>query len=108
MSKITYVTFAAGGGQYRVKTGDTILLNRLPTAEGETVKLDNVLLAECADGSIKVGAEAKNISVTATVSEQALGEKLRIFKMRRRKSSRRTNGHRQQLTRLLIGDIQGA
>lgn len=102
---VTYVTFAASGRQYRVKNGDNIIVNRMAVASGESVKLDNVLLVEHDDGAILVGADAAKFSLTAKVTEHMRGDKIRVFKMRRRKASRRTAGHRQDLTRLSIDEI---
>ena len=105
MPSATFVTFSAGGGQYRAKAGDTIVVNRMPQPVGETVALGSALLVEQADGGVKVGEEANRQAVSAVVVEHFRGEKLRVFKMRRRKSSRTTGGHRQELTKLRVDSL---
>lgn len=105
MSNLTHITFNSNGQQFRVQAGDTIVSNRIGRSVGDSVQLNNIVLAEYDDGKIAVGEAVKNINAQATVVSHLLGEKLRIFKMRRRKSSRRTQGHRQQLTKLHIEKI---
>ena len=102
-----YVTFVACGRQYRAKVGDVITTQRLPLAIGDETSFPQVILVENADGSIKTGEHASGVSVQASVVSHLRGEKLRIFKMRRRKSSRRTHGHRQALTRVSVDAIAG-
>lgn len=106
----TYATIAVSGSQYRVKSGDRITVNRMAAEVGSTLLLEEVLLLEHADGKVLAATEGKlpNAAVSATVEAHLRGEKIRVFKMRRRKKSRRTHGHRQDLTRLTIGDIKTA
>lgn len=105
-SRIT-ATFAAGGKQFRVKPGDTILLDRLHLPQGEEAVFDQVQLAEFPDGAIAVGTPAiPNARVTAAVDAHLRGEKLRIFKLRRRKNSKRSAGHRQDLTQITIRAVE--
>ena len=100
-------TFAAGGGQFRVKPGDTILLDRLAVPQGHEAVFDKIQLAEFPDGSVAVGTpEIPNARVTAVVDAHPRGEKLRVFKLRRRKNSKRTAGHRQDLTQLTIRAVE--
>lgn len=104
-------TVAVSGRQYRVREGDSIVVNRMPTAVGKTTHLKPVLLIETADGEIiapasRGGGTLPKAAVSATVDAHLRGTKLRVFKMRRRKASRRTNGHRQDLTRLRIKSIR--
>ncbi len=106
MSSLMYVTLNANTKQFRVKEGDIIVSNRLKNETGSTITFDDVIFAESDDGEIIIGDSLKNISVVATVVSHPLGKKLRIFKMRRRKASRRTQGHRQSLTELRIEKIQ--
>ena len=99
-------TIAVGGKQFRVRPGDTILLDRLAINEGEQAVFDKVHLAEFPDGSVAVGAPTlQNARVTATIDAHPRGEKLRVFKLRRRKNSKRTAGHRQDLTRITIREV---
>lgn len=104
-----HAVVVASGTQYRVKAGDTITVNRLAAEVGSEITLDRVLLVEKADGGVLPAAADGTVSgaaVTATVENHLRGAKLRVFKMRRRKKSRRTHGHRQDLTRLVIGSIK--
>ena len=105
MSNFLYVTVRAGGRQHRVKSGDVIVVNRLAAQNGESVVLSDVVMAEDSAGGVVVGGQTAGIQVSATVEEAFRGKKVRVFKMRRRKKSRTTAGHRQNLTRLRIGDI---
>lgn len=99
-----YVIIVVSGTQYRVKSGDVITVDRLSADIGSEIALEQVLLIEKAEGGV-VTAPGKDAAVTATVTEHLRGDKVRVFKMRRRKKSRRTSGHRQDLTRLTIGAI---
>lgn len=97
---------AFSGRQYRVRVGDSILVDRLPAAIGDSAALGKVLSVETAAGDIIVGKSLADAAVSATVAEHLRGKKIRVFKMRRRKSSRRANGHRQDLTRVTVNSIQ--
>ena len=103
-----YAVIKTGGKQYRVALGDVIRVERLPVAAGETVDLDQVLLIKD-EKEVRVGTPTLSESVTATVKGHGRGDKVNIFKMRRRKNSRRRAGHRQDYTELEvtgIGDVK--
>jgi large subunit ribosomal protein L21 len=87
-----------GGKQYRVAAGDKIAVEKLPGNAGDTVSLDDVLLAGDS-GEIK---DAKGLIVSAEIIAQERGEKVIVFKKRRRHNYRRKQGHRQSLTLLKI------
>jgi large subunit ribosomal protein L21 len=87
-----------GGKQYRVAAGDKIAVEKLPGEAGDTVSLDDVLLAGDG-GEVK---DAKGLSVKAEIIAQERGEKVIVFKKRRRHNYRRKQGHRQSLTLLRI------
>lgn len=89
-----------GGKQYRVAAGDKIAVEKIDGAAGDTVSLDDVLLASDGD-KLQSGA----IAVSAEIVAQAKGEKVIVFKKRRRHNYRRRNGHRQQHTILKIVSI---
>jgi len=89
-----------GGKQYRVAAGDKIAVEKIDGAAGDTVSLDDVLLASEGD-QLKTG----KIAVSAEIIAQAKGEKVIVFKKRRRHNYRRRNGHRQQHTILKIVSI---
>lgn len=97
-----------GGKQYRVKPGDTIVVERLDDEAGTSRVFGRVLLLET-DGGVRAGAPyLENVSVRATVLEHLRDDKVRVFKMRRRKKSRRAHGHRQHLSRVRIDGIDAA
>ena len=100
-----YAVIKTGGKQYRVNAGDRIEVEKLDAASGTELVFDHVLLIGEGDqvtiGKPIVGGAA----VRATVLEQGRGEKIRIFKMRRRKHYRKTQGHRQAFTALRIDSI---
>jgi large subunit ribosomal protein L21 len=90
-----------GGKQYKVAKDDVIRVEKLAGEAGGEIVLDQVLMV-----GDKIGAPlVAGAAVTATVVAQARGEKIIIFKKRRRQNSRRKNGHRQDLTILRITDI---
>jgi len=95
-----FAVVRTGGKQYRVAAGDKIAVEKIAGEAGDTVTLDDVLLAgEGAD--VKAG----NVTVSAEIIAQAKGEKVIVFKKRRRHNYRRKAGHRQQYTILRITAI---
>jgi large subunit ribosomal protein L21 len=100
-----YAVIQSGGKQYRVAAGETLRVEKLALAAGDKVAFDSLLFADDA-GKVTVGAPlVKGIKVQAEVLEQGLGEKIILFKYKRRKSYRRKNGHRQPFTALKITAI---
>jgi large subunit ribosomal protein L21 len=100
-----YAVIRTGGKQYRVTPDAVLTVEKLPAEAGATITFTDVLMAGD-DSGVKIGAPVlAGASVTATVLEQKQGEKVIIFKKRRRKNSRRKNGHRQRLTVLKITAI---
>jgi large subunit ribosomal protein L21 len=98
-----FAVIKTGGKQYKVAPNDVILVEKLPGQAGDTVILDQVLMV-----GDKVGAPiVAGASVTATLVEQTRGEKIIIFKKKRRQNYRRKKGHRQELTVLRIASIAG-
>lgn len=96
-----------GGKQYRVAAGDKIAVEKIDGEAGDTVSLGDVLLAGDG-GEVK---DAKGLTVSAEIIAQTRGEKVIVFKKRRRHNYRRRNGHRQSLTLLRIlavGDAKKA
>ena len=92
-----------GGKQYRVAAGDKIVVEKIDGEAGSSVKLSDVLLA--GDGGELTSVDG--LVVSAEVIAQAQGEKVIVFKKRRRHNYRRKNGHRQQHTILKITAIGG-
>jgi large subunit ribosomal protein L21 len=103
-----YAIIQASGKQYRVTPGDIISLDRLGGAVGETLKFDQVLLiGGTTDNQVLVGTPfVAQASTHAEIVDHSRGEKLLTIKYKRRKGYRRTIGHRQDLTRVLITKIE--
>jgi len=103
-----YAVIQTGGKQYRVKSGEQVKIELLAAEVGETVSFDRVLMLGEGEG-VKVGAPfVAGAAVKATVVAQGRGEKVRIFKLRRRKHFAKTQGHRQGFTEVRIDEIVGA
>lgn len=100
-----YAIIKTGGKQYRVAAGDMLKVETLNAEVGSQVTLSEVLAVS--DGNeLKVGAPfVEGASVTATVVSHGRHDKVRIFKMRRRKHSIKSAGHRQSYTELKIESI---
>ncbi len=100
-----YAVIETGGKQYLVTPGAVLEVEKLPVQAGGTVEFDRVLLVG-EQGQIRAGAPlVDHAKVVAEVVDQVKGDKIRVFKFKRRKSYRRTQGHRQNLTRLRIREI---
>jgi large subunit ribosomal protein L21 len=103
-----FAVIKTGGKQYKVAAGQTLTVERLPGAAGTAIALEQVL-AIGGDGGLKVGAPLLDGAVvTAEVIEQTRGDKIIVFKKKRRQNYRRKNGHRQDLTVIKITDIAGS
>jgi len=100
-----YAIVEIAGHQFKVEKDQKVFVNRLQTEEGKNVTFDNVLLL--ADGSkVTVGAPAiDGASVEAKVLKHLKGDKVIVFKKKRRKGYRVKNGHRQSLTEIQIESI---
>jgi large subunit ribosomal protein L21 len=98
-----FAVIRTGGKQYRVTPNAVLKIEKLEAEPGATVTFTDVL-ALGANGNLTVGAPVvAGASVTATVIAQDRLDKIIVFKKRRRKNSRRKNGHRQRVTVLRIG-----
>lgn len=101
-----YAVIRTGGKQYRVTEGQTLQVEKLAGAAGDAISFDEVLLVGGSE-SPKVGKPlVSGASVKAQIMGEERGEKLVVFKFRRRKNYRRKNGHRQVYTRVRITGIQ--
>lgn len=99
-----YAVIQSGGKQYRIIPGQTIRLEKLAGDAGAKVQLGNVLLL--ADGGdLKTGSALANVRVEATILETDRAKKIIVFKKKRKKQYRRTNGHRQDYTAVRIEKI---
>ena len=102
-----YAVIKTGGKQYRVAAGEKLKIEQLPAAVGAEIVLDQVLLV--ADGdSLKMGRPlVTGAKVQAKVLAQGRHDKVRIFKLRRRKHYQKHQGHRQNFTEIEITGITG-
>ncbi|MEY3747696.1 MAG: hypothetical protein RL194_1155 [Pseudomonadota bacterium] len=103
-----YAVIKTGGKQYRVAAGDKLKVEKLAGEVGSDITLDQVLMV--ADGdNVTIGAPLiDGASVKAKVVAHGRGDKVMIFKFRRRKHYRKTQGHRQDFTEIEIGTIAAA
>ena len=100
-----YAVIKSGGKQYRVESGAKLRLEALVADVGANVSFDQVLLVGSGD-AVKVGAPlVSGALVKATVLGHGRGEKVKIFKLRRRKHYIKNQGHRQNYTEVRIDDI---
>ena len=100
-----YAIVEIAGQQFKVEKDQQIFVHRLDSKEGEKITFDNVLLIETG-GKVKVGApNVSGAKVTAKVLEHLKGDKVIVFKKKRRKGYRVKNGHRQYLTKIEIQKI---
>ena len=100
-----YAIVEIAGQQFKVEKDQQIFVHRLEVKEGSNVDFENVLLIDNS-GKVNVGAPAvKGAKVTAKVLEHLKGDKVIVFKKKRRKGYRVKNGHRQYLTKLEIVKI---
>jgi len=101
-----YAVIKTGGKQYKVVSGEKIKVELLAAEVGQEIVLDQVL-AVGSGADLKVGNPwVAGATVTATVVSQGRHDKVRIFKMRRRKHYQKRQGHRQNFTELQIGTVQ--
>ena len=98
-----FAVIRTGGKQYKVAPGDVLEIDRLPGEAGATISFADVLMA-----GGKIGAPLlSGVSVAAEIVAQDRAPKVVAFKKKRRKNTHRKRGHRQQLTRVKIGEITG-
>ena len=100
-----YAVFQSGGKQHRVTEGQIVRLEKLEAATGDVVEFDQVLMVS--DGNdVKIGAPlVSGGKVTAEIVDHGRGDKVKIVKVRRRKHSRKQQGHRQWFTEVKITGI---
>ena len=101
-----YAVISAGGKQYRVAPGDRVRVDTIPVEVGAEIELSGLVAATDADGRMLTGNDLSNSKVLATVTGHDRGEKVLVFKMKRKKQYRRLKGHRQNYTELTIGDFR--
>jgi large subunit ribosomal protein L21 len=99
-----YAIVKTGGKQYRVEQGQSLLVERLPAGDGETVTLQPLLFVD--GGDVVDGEELSRVSVSARVVAHERGPKLRVVKFKPKRGYKRRNGHRQELTRIEITEVK--
>ena len=100
-----YAIIRTGGKQFRAEPGKTLRIPSLDTEPGQTVTFGEVLLG-ATDNDLKVGAPlVDGAAVTAEVVKHGRGEKIVVFKFKRRKNYRRKQGHRQGYTEVRVSEI---
>ena len=101
-----YAVIRSGGKQHRVEPGKTLKVEKLDVMVGKKVELKEVLMV-ADEGKITIGEPlVPKAKVKATVMSQDRDKKVRVFKMKRKKQYRRTNGHRQHFTELRVDEIK--
>lgn len=101
-----YAIVNIAGQQFKVEKDQKVYVNRLAGEEGSKVSFDEVLLID-KDGKIEVGApNVKGASVSAKILSHVRGDKVLVFKKKRRKGYQKLNGHRQDLTQIQIEGIK--
>ena len=100
-----YAVVRTGGKQYRLGVGDSVKVEKLSDEVGNIVELSQILMGSDG-GEVKVGTPlVTGASVKAEIVGHGRNKKIRVFKMKRRKKYRRTQGHRQAFTQLKVTEI---
>jgi large subunit ribosomal protein L21 len=99
-----YAVVETGGKQYKVEPGQTLQVETIAGEAGAQVELGRVL-AVADGGSVKAGKEVSGAKVTATIQGAMRGEKVIVFKFKRKKQYKRTIGHRQNYTVVKVDAI---
>jgi large subunit ribosomal protein L21 len=101
-----YAIFRTGGKQFRAEPGKSLRVPSIDVEPGNSVTFEEVLLG-AADNDVKIGLPlVQGATVTAEVVGHGRGEKIIIFKHKRRKNYRRKQGHRQGYTEIRVNDVQ--
>ena len=101
-----YAVIASGGKQYRVAPGDTLQVETLAGAAGAALEFDKVLAVGTDSGELLIGEAASVAKVNASIVKQTRGDKMLVFKFKRKKQYKKTIGHRQSFTDVKIGDFK--
>ena len=101
-----YAVFASGGKQYLVSEGDEVLIEKINTEKGKPVEFDRVILT-VQDEKVVVGKPYLKAKIKANVTEETKSKKIRVFKYKAKTGYHKTQGHRQNLTRVKIEKILG-
>ncbi len=102
-SDVAYAIVRVGGQQYKVSTGDTIVVDRVDAEEGKSLTFEPLAVRT---GSGEYDADvARHTTVKVKVDEHVLGKKIRVFTYKAKKTFKKARGHRSRLTRLTIESI---
>ncbi len=99
-----YAIVTIAGQQFKVEEGQEIFVHRLDANEGDSLDFSDVHLVD-RDGEVSIGTPFTGGTVNTEVLEHVKGDKVIVFKKKRRKGYRKKNGHRQQFTKLRINSI---
>ncbi len=100
-----YAVIENGGKQYRVAPGDKIRVDTVAGDPGASVEIGRVLAVFSDDQQLLTGDRIGSAKVTATINDHDRGDKVLVFKFKRKKQYKRTIGHRQNYTALTVNDI---
>jgi len=100
-----HAVIKTGGKQYKVSVGDTLKVEKLTAKEGETIKIDDVLALVDGENTTIGAPLVKGANVDVSVLAHGKHDKVKIFKMKRRKHYKKSQGHRQNYTELKIEKI---
>jgi large subunit ribosomal protein L21 len=100
-----YAVIKTGGKQYRVTPGETIQIEKLPWNVGAELELHGVLAVFKDPDQLLTGEQLSTVKVLGTIVGHGRGEKIRVFKFKRKKQYKRTIGHRQDFTAIKVTDI---
>ncbi len=102
-----YAIVEIAGQQFKVEKDQKIFVHRLEQTEGDLIDIGKVLLVDN-EGKVKVGKpHVRGAKVSAKILEHMRGDKVKVFKKKRRKGYRVLNGHRQDMTQIQIEEIVG-
>lgn len=100
-----YAIIETGGKQYRVAPGDKVRVETVPMEVGAELELSGLKAVSTDDGRMLLGSDVANAKITATVTAHGRGEKLIVFKFKRKKQYKRTYGHRQNYTEVTVNQV---
>ena len=100
-----YAVIQTGGKQYRVAPGDKLQVESIEAEIGSEVEFGGLLAVSSASGEFITGAALANAKVVATISGHGRGDKVIVFKFKRKKQYKRTQGHRQNFTQVTVSDV---
>ncbi len=103
-----YAVIETGGKQYRVAPGDTIAVEKLAGEPGSEVQFEHVVAVAQPEGQLLVGRETAGATVRATIKGHGRGGKVTVFKFKRKKQYKKTIGHRQDYTEVVVNEIVAA